>query len=384
MKKKIIIIGANDFQNQLVVKAKDMGYETHVFAWRDGAVAEKNADYFYPISITDKEEILEEAIKINPDGIISIASDLAVATVNYIANRLNLTGNSDYSSIISTNKFEMRKKLTEKLLPCPKFILTDKSCDVYKTNMSLPLIIKPIDRSGSRGVRKITDYSQLDTAIKEALSVSFSDKVIIEEFLEGKEYSIEMISFNGQHEFLAITEKFTTGAPKFIETMHLQPARIDEEVKNKAITVIKKALDALEVKYGASHSEFKVDADGNIKIIEIGARMGGDCIGSDLVEISTGFDFKKAVIEVAAGKKPSPLSNLNNVGCGVVKFIFSDKDIEMLDRVKKHNPNNIWRISEIENPNTREITDSSTRFGYYIIKGSNVEECLNIVECEDI
>ena len=85
MKEKIVIIGANDFQNRLILKAKEMGYETHVFAWQSGDIGEKTADFFYPISITEKEQILEECKKIKPKGICSIASDLAVVTVNYVA-----------------------------------------------------------------------------------------------------------------------------------------------------------------------------------------------------------------------------------------------------------------------------------------------------------
>ena len=88
MKEKLVIIGANDFQNQLILKAKSLGYETHVFAWQDGSIGEKTADYFYPISIVEKEQILEKCKEIKPVGVCSIASDLATITVNYVAEKL--------------------------------------------------------------------------------------------------------------------------------------------------------------------------------------------------------------------------------------------------------------------------------------------------------
>ncbi len=383
MKRKIAIVGANEFQDQLVLKARDLGYETHVFAWQEGAVAKEHADYFYPVSITEKEEILKQVSKIKPEGIISIASDLAVPTVNYVANNLGLTCNSEYSSIVSTNKFEMRKRLSENLLPCPKYILVDENTDLSNINMELPLIVKPLDRSGSRGITKINSYDELKAAIKQAISVSFGEKVLIEEYAEGKEYSMEMMSYQGHHEFLAITEKFTTGSPHFIETMHLEPGRIEENIKIKAIDIMKKSLDALEVKYGASHSEFKVDNDGNIKIIEIGARMGGDCIGSDLVEISTGFDFKKAVIDIATGQKPDSIKEKNDESYGLVKFVFNEEDIDILENIKKNSPESIWRIGNIDKLSTREVTDSSTRFGYYILKANSVESCFNLVNYKE-
>ena len=92
--KKIAIIGANDFQNPLILKAKEMGYETHVFAWREGAPGEETADYFYPISIVEREKILEECRRIRPAAVISIGSDLAMLTVNYVAGELGLVCNS--------------------------------------------------------------------------------------------------------------------------------------------------------------------------------------------------------------------------------------------------------------------------------------------------
>ncbi len=113
-KEKLIIIGAGDFQKKLIVKAKQRGMETHVFAWRAGDAGEQEADYFYPISITEKEQILEKCKEIEPVGITSIASDLAVVAVNYVAEKMNLIGNGIESSLITTNKYDMRKALKKK------------------------------------------------------------------------------------------------------------------------------------------------------------------------------------------------------------------------------------------------------------------------------
>ena len=120
--KKIVIIGANNFQMPLIKKTKILGYETHVFAWKEGAVGAKYADYFYPISIVEKEKILEKCKKINPDGVISIASDLATITVNYLTKNLGLTGNSLECTKLSTNKFEMRKAFKKYGVSVLKFI----------------------------------------------------------------------------------------------------------------------------------------------------------------------------------------------------------------------------------------------------------------------
>ena len=119
--KKIVIIGANNFQMPLIIKAKELGYETHVFAWAEGAVGADFADYFYPISIVEKDKILNKCKEIKPDAVISVASDLATLTVNYLADKLGLVGNSLECTRLSTNKYEMRKAFLANGVSVPKF-----------------------------------------------------------------------------------------------------------------------------------------------------------------------------------------------------------------------------------------------------------------------
>lgn len=366
MKEKLVIIGANDFQNQLILKAKSLGYETHVFAWKDGSIGEKTADYFYPISIVEKELILEKCKEIQPVGVCSIASDLATITVNYVAENLGLACNATSITLQCTNKFEMRKKMKENGVKTPAFIKVNNDSSSWNIeNMRFPLIVKPTDRSGSRGITKIYKKEELKKAIEYATKDSFEKKAIIEEYIEGDEYSCECISYNGKHYFLAFTKKYTTGSPNFIETGHTEPSDIKIEYQEEIKNNIFKALTALGIQNGASHTEFKVDKEGNFGIIEIGARMGGDCIGSDLVQLSTGYDFVKMVIDVACGKAPDFLK-ITEPTKAVIKFIFTQKDIdEMNEYVKKHKKQ-IYRISEMDLNNLGKTTDSSTRIGYYI------------------
>lgn len=366
--KKLVIIGANDFQNQLILKAKALGYETHVFAWEDGAVGKDTADYFYPISIIEKEKILDKCRKIMPDGVCSIASDLASITVNYVAEKLGLPCNQTKFTNIQTNKYAMRQALMDAGLPCPKFVLADENFDLAKlSGFKFPIIVKPTDRSGSRNIMKLESTDGVMKAVEEACATSFEHKAIIEEYLDGDEYSMETISYCGEHHYLATTKKFTTGAPHFIETGHCQPSGLSEEVLTKAKNNIMKALTALHIENSAGHSEFKVDKNGNINIIEIGARMGGDCIGSDLVYLSTGNDFMKMVIDVSTGNKPNVLDcpKNNNV---TIKFIFTESDIDEMNKLKEKHPEIIYRISDLEIENLGNIVDSSSRVGYYIIK----------------
>ena len=366
MTKKLVIIGANDFQNKLILKAKKLGYETHVFAWKDGSIGEKTADFFYPISIIEKEKILEQCEKIKPCGICSIASDLATITVNYVAEKLGLHGNPFNSTFQCTNKYEMRKVFKTHHIRTPKFIKTTSNFNVSELNdFKFPLIVKPTDRSGSRGITKIYSINELEKAISYSVKDSFEKSAIIEEFIEGNEYSCECISYRGKHYFLAFTKKFTTGAPNFIETGHIQPSDIDISVQEKIKKEIFEALDALNIKNGASHTEFKIDENGNMTIIEIGARMGGDCIGSDLVRLSTGYDFVKMVIDVAVGLEPDFSIDILPKTVAI-KVLFTEKDLEELETLKINNKKNIYMISELNKKNIGNVVDSSSRLGYYI------------------
>lgn len=167
-----------------------------------------------------------------------------------------------------------------------------------------PVIVKPTDRSGSRAITKVYTQEDLERAITQAAEQSFENRAIVEEYIEGAEYSVETISYKGEHTCLAVTKKFTTGSPHYIETGHLQPAPVSEEMYGKIQDTVFRALDALEIRNGAGHSELRIDKAGNIRIIEIGSRMGGDCIGSDLVPLSTGQDFVAMAVDTAAGKPP--------------------------------------------------------------------------------
>lgn len=368
---KIVIIGANDFQKPLIQKAGQMGYETHVFAWREGAVGAEDADYFYEISITEKEKILEKCREIKPDAVATIGSDLANITVQYLAEKLGLPGNSRECIRNTTNKAAMRQALSEAGIPVPFFETASEGERILPP--SWPVIVKPTDRSGSRAVTKVERMEELEEAIKAAVAQAFEKKAIVEEYISGAEYSVETISFRGEHRCLAITRKFTTGEPHYIEVGHLQPAPLTEEMEEKVKENVFRALDALKVEFGAGHSELRIDSKGNIRIIEIGSRMGGDCIGSDLVPLSCGEDFTAMVIDTAAGREPrfaeKPLSMVS-----AVRFIMNERDLGHLEKLKAEHPGNIRKIVLEGEVKEAQIADSGSRPGFYILQAESQEK----------
>ena len=367
-KQKLAIIGANAAITMLIEKAKSLGFETHVFAWKCGDPGEAAADFFYPISIDKKEEIARKCIEIGIVGVCSITSDFAAPTVSYVARKLGLTGNPEETGELARNKYKMRTAFKNAGLYTPPYwLIGDDYDDSGLVDIEYPVIVKPTDRWSSKGVTRVDKKDDLKDAIANAINESFDKHAIVEGFMDGPEYSAECICFDGRKQILAFTKKQTTGYPHYIETGHFQPAELDEETIKRASSVIMKALSALHIENGAAHAEFRILNNGEIGIIEIGARMGGDCIGTDLTPISTGKDYIRMVIDVACGKEPDQtiVSKPQSVR---IKFIINKSDLDELEAIKKNNPESIVRIAELDDSFSREVIDSSTRHGYYIVK----------------
>lgn len=372
--KKLAIIGASYLQEPLVKKAKEMGLYTICFAWADGATCAKICDKFYDISIVEKDQILEVCQKEHIDGICTIASDVAAPTVAYVANAMGLVGNDYNAAVRANNKYLMRQAFVKAGVPCPKFMMvtpetihTPEVVDGMR-DFQFPMITKPSDRSGSLGVTKTNMPSEHYPAMELAMSKSFKHEAMVEEFIEGREISVEFISYKGTHYPLQITDKVTTEAPHFVELEHHQPSTLSEEMFTKIYDITKTALDALGLTNGATHAEYKITKEGRIAIMEIGGRMGGDFIGSNLVQLSTGYDFVRGVIEVALGVFEKPVKTLSKHS-GV---FFLCKETERLQNaIENWRDNPVFVEGEITDTELRNVTCSADRSGYAIYQADN-------------
>ncbi len=381
-KQPLAIIGASYLQEPLIQKAKSLGYETHVFAWEAGDIGEKSADVFHPISITEINEIIEVCKNVNVCGVCTIATDLGNHTASAVANALGLPTNPMDAVERSTNKALMRACFLKQNDPSPKSIVCTDINSITTAGMSLPLIVKPVDRSGSRGITKVNSKNQLEDAVRSALDASFNKQCVIEEYIDGDEFSVEFISSQGQHTFLALTKKFTTGAPHFIETGHVEPADINPKTLERIKVIVAHALDSLGIIQGASHSEIRITNDDRIYLIEIGSRMGGDLIGSHLVELSTGYDFLKGVIDCAVGKTvdPTSLESLlsNKQKCVLVRFIFDKDDLDAYEHASSDKACTVEfaDIPSVDSLDSSAVKDSSSRFGCFLLSADSREDLL--------
>lgn len=370
--KKLAIIGASYLQQPLVEKAKQMGLYTLCFAWEEGAICKDLADEFYPISIVEKEKILAICQQKHIDGICTIASDVAAPTVAYVAEKMGLVGNSYECAQKANNKYLMRQAFMQVDVDCPQFIrvleATDETLENIRQSFQLPIIVKPSDRSGSLGVTKVEYWEDLYTAISTAIGYSFKHEAMVEEFIEGREISVEFISYAGKHYPLQITDKVTTEAPHFVELEHHQPADLSAQMYQRIYTITNRALTSLNVTNGASHSEYRITKDGRVVVMEIGARMGGDFIGSDLVQLSTGYDFVKGVIEVVLGEFSEPQITEHKYS-GV--YFLCEETKHLLPIIQNANKNKTIVQFEITNPKLYHVTRSSDRSGYAIYQSDS-------------
>ena len=302
MNKKIAIIGAAIGQLPLCLKAKEMGLETYCFAWSKGAVCKDYVDHFIPVSIFEMDTIVEYCRKREIDGVVSNASDATALVVSYVAEKLGKVGvpYQAFKNIQSKAYVRERTNSIPGLNPVGYKLGTWEH--IFPSFPS-PYVLKPITGASKKGVNFI-DNSVVRLSIPDDLK----DAVFMAEtYVSGKEYSVESMSYHNQHQVIQITEKISTGAPHFVELEHHQPAPLSVDVKEKVYKLIPDILSSVGFTNGASHTEIKVDSAGQIHLIEINPRGGGDMISNELISLSTDYDYLKQLLRVVLDEYVSPV-----------------------------------------------------------------------------
>lgn len=376
--KKILIIGAGILQIPAIIEAKKMGLKVVAFDYDKNAPGFKIADEAYVISTIDIENAVKKAKEIKPDGVMTLASDMPLRTVAAIANELNLPSVSEETAYAATNKARMREILQENGVPIPIFYKINTKLlfdEKIKQFIDRQFIVKPADNSGSRGVGLCDVGSDMDKVYNYSMLHSRSGEILIEEYMTGQEVSVETFAINGQINIIAITDKITTGAPYFVEIGHSQPSTINSEIQREICEVAIAANKALNILNGPSHVEIIVTQDGP-KVVEIGARLGGDNITSHLVPLSSGINLVKATIQYALNedpdikrtKKQAAVINYFKSPTGIITSIRGIEEIRKFDGVVE------VQIAKNVGEEVAEIRNSSDRIGYYICSGESLNE----------
>lgn len=347
----------------ICLKAKELRVETHCFAWPNGAVCKDIVDFFYPISILEKDAIVAKCRELHIDGVVSNASELTAEIVAYVSEKLGLNGTPFHVLDQLHNKFYVRQ-LSERVegLSKPQFYkYGEKDMNIY------PCVVKPCEGSAKAGVSFVNNEDEYETAIKYANESSNGD-ILVEEYIRGKELSIESISFKGEHQVIQITDKDSSSAPHFVELGHHQPADISPELRSKIELTIPRLLKAIGYTNGASHIEVKYNND-QIFLIEVNLRGGGDDISNKLVQMSSGIDYLRCMIEVALGIFKQPVVVSEPAFAGIYYLC---KQTENLLPFFEQAKGKDWFVGgEIVNKNLKESHSNYERDGYLIYKSDH-------------
>ena len=374
-----MILGASKLQIPAIRKARDMGVYTIVLDINPNAEGLKLADHFELVSTIDTAKVLESAKRNNINGIMTIASDRPMNTIASVSKTLGLTSISEDTALKATNKFHMRNALKKSEVPIP-FYFYAKSLDYVLGNIELlkfPMIIKPDDNSGSRGITLVEkfDLKNITNAFDYAQKNSINGGVLFEEYMQGPEVSVESITIDCKTYVLAITDKITTGSPHFVELGHSQPSILSENIRKAISDITIKTINAIGITNGPSHTEIIVTNEGP-KVVEIGARMGGDYITSHLVPLSTGIDMLEAVINLTIGNYPNIIPKFSN-GSSIKYFNFRQGKVHNIyDKITETDMKNLveYNINVSIGDTIKPIENSSGRYGHVICRGETVFE----------
>ena len=382
-----MILGASLLQLPAIQIALEMGLHVIVVDMNPNAIGFLEDGVIKEvISTIDIIKVVEAAKRHQVDGIMTLASDMPMRAVAAVAKDLHLVGIDDATALRTTNKAEMRKALAAQGVPIPKFFIVSSREEYERATQqfTVPFIVKPVDNSGSRGVVKIanlTDRQSIFDAYNYSKASSRNGNIIIEEYMCGPEVSVETLSIDGTCYVIQITDKVTTGAPHFIEMGHSQPTKHSNETIKRIREVAIAANKAVGITIGPSHTELIVTTEGP-KVVELGARLGGDCITTHLVPLSTGVNMVECCIRIALGEKPNINSKFNRGAAiryfhqhaGIVNNIKGIERAKQVEGVKQITF--AYRVGE----EVTEIIDSSSRIGFVISQADSADNAIKICE----
>lgn len=382
-KKAVLVFGVGPLQESIIKRAKKMGLYTVGIDPCADATCKDCVDAFEVVPGQDYEGHCAVVEKYGIDAIVTAATDKPLVMMARIAEKYGFPFYSVETAKWSTDKFKMKERFELGGVPHAQGRLISKAEEAE--GMVFPVIVKPRDNSGSRGVKLCRSKEELETSMNEALEVSKLDTVLVEEFIEGPEYSIEGLHHDGKSEVIQFTEKKTTEFPYNVELGHIQPAKISEENQQKIREIVAKIGSALHFENCPSHTELKINERG-IFVIETSPRLGGDYITSTLTPLSTGVNLEDELLKISLGVTVNPVPKAVQYS-GVRFFSFEEGS------VIKHIPNSefvkTWphvvdfSFNLKEGEKVNRITSSLNRYGHLTLTAGNrdaIEEAFDKYE----
>lgn len=302
--KKLLMLGGGFLQKYVIRKAKTMGYYVLCLDADPNAVGFAIADEHAVINIVDEEACLAYARDKQVDGVLTAATDFSVLTMSRIAEELHLPGINYQSAKVIKNKALVRKRLFEANADDTgisyEIDSVDDIADILP-KIKFPVMMKPVDGSGSRGASKVEKAEDFVKAAEFAMNGSITHRAVAEPFIEGKEYGVESFVDNGVIHVLGVMQKDMTLPPYYAELGHAIPSGLTPELETKVKSCVYRAIFALGVNHGSVNMDLLITNEGNVHIVDVGARMGGNLIGSHIIPMGTGIDYMGNMIRAAVG-----------------------------------------------------------------------------------
>lgn len=387
--KKLLMLGGAMQQIPAIECAKRMGCYVITCDYLPDNPGHKLADEYYNVSTTDKEAVLELAKKLHIDGIVAYASDPAAPTAAYVSEKLGLPGNPYESVDLLTQKDLFRKFLIEHGFNSPKAAGYTNYEDAYRDidGFKFPVMVKPVDSSGSKGVVKIYDKSGLKSAVDEALSYSRGRRFIVEEFIVKKGYQVsgDGFSVDGKLVFTSYGNELYSGngTREYVALGEFWPSLLTKEQKESVDFELQKLITALGMKTCAYNIEVILDENDRVYILELGPRNGGSYI-PQLIKYATGVDLVEYTIKGALGESCSDLKLAETRGCFSNYMILSTKSgiFKKLSFDSEFEKNNLLEVHCTANPGDKVTAyqNTSHSMGTILFKAKSVDEMMKITD----
>lgn len=318
--KKIMILGAGLMQKPAILACKKLGYESVVVDANPNAVAVPLADKFYPVDLKDRDALLKLAKKINSENdddnkiaaVFTAGTDFS-ASVSYVAENLGIKSVHSFEACLNaSDKFRMRGCFEKNGVPSPKFREVDSSNfdelknQVAEGEVEFPKVVKPCDNMGGRGCRLVRSKAEFEHAVSNAVKNSRTSRAIFEDYMEGAEFSIDSVVYNGTLTITGFADRHIFYPPYFIEMGHSMPTAIDAKMKNELIATFALGIQALGLTCGVAKADIKYTKNGPM-IGEIAARLSGGYMSGWTYPYSSGMNLTEIAMQVALGQKPMNL-----------------------------------------------------------------------------
>ena len=367
--KRILILGGSTLQLPAIKAAKNMGWQVIVADGKKDIPGFDLADRFLHIDLKDRRameiaagEILEN---VGLDGVFTAGTDFST-TVAWVSEKLGLPGIPYAAALNATDKGRMRSCFSGAGLPSPDFFVINSLEPLGYPPFGFPVVVKPVDNMGARGIRRVDTPEELRIAAENALSLSRSGQVIIEQFIPGPEFSIDALVFEEEIYICGIADRHIVFPPYFIEIGHTIPSQAPVSEQQGIIETFKKGVKVLGIHHGAAKGDIKLSPQGPI-IGEIAARLSGGYMSGWTYPYASGVDVTAAALKIAVGNPPGDLREKEQYVCAERAFI------SIPGKVKK------ILVPEMTDSGILEAFFRVERGSEVTFPRNNVEKCGNII-----